>query len=86
MNTLNTLGIIKRLQEKDRGNIIHWYETVKEVKTTKIGRIVKYYSIYPDNLNPEGYKEFLLPKLIDTLTLAGFRLSELDYSIPHIAS
>jgi len=73
-------GAIARLLEKDRGETIHWYETVKEVKTTKNGnqRIIKGYSVTPDNLNIEYYKEYLLSKLKDTLSLVGFSLWELD--------
>jgi hypothetical protein len=32
------VGVIARLLEKDRGETIHWYETVKEIKTDKKGR------------------------------------------------
>ncbi|HZA70248.1 MAG TPA: hypothetical protein VE548_11170 [Nitrososphaeraceae archaeon] len=41
-------------------------------------RIVKGYSVTPDNLNIEYYKEFLSLKLRDTLNLAGFSVSPYD--------
>ena len=51
-------GIIARLLEKEKGDIIHWYEMVKEVKTNKRSkqRIVKGYSITPENVNMKLYK------------------------------
>jgi len=71
-------GIIARLLEKDKGDIIHWYETVKEVKITKNGKqkIVKGYSITPDNLNIEYYKKALTTKLRDTLEITEIRQLE----------
>jgi len=80
-------GVIARLLEKDKGDTIHWYETVKEVRIHKSGkqRIVKGYSITPENVNIELYREFLTSKLKDTLNLAGFNLSKLDCNIPRVA-
>jgi DNA polymerase I len=73
-------GVIARLL--DRGETIHWYETVEEIKTTKNGkqRIIKGYSINPDNLNIECYKKYLLSKLEDTLNLAGINVLELGHN------
>ena len=70
-------GMIARLLGKDKGDIIHWYETVK-VKVNKNGKqkIVKGYSIIPDNLNIEYYKKVLTMKLRDTLDITGICLSE----------
>ncbi len=61
--------------QRDKGDIIHWYETVKEVKINKNGkqRIVKGYSITPDDVNIEFYKNLLISKLKDTLNLAGIQ-------------
>src|SRR5918996_579318 len=66
-------GVIARLLQKDRGDIVHWYETVKEIKKTKNGkqRIAKGYSITPDNLNLACYKKYLTSKLKDTIEIAG---------------
>jgi DNA polymerase elongation subunit (family B) len=66
-------GVIARLLQKDRGDIVHWYETIKEIKTTKNGkqRIAKGYSITPDNLNLACYKKYLTSKLKDTIEIAG---------------
>ena len=79
-------GIIARLLEKDKGDIIHWYETIKEVKIKKNGkqRIVKGYSMMSENVNIELYKKFLISKLKDTLDLVGLKLSESDCNIFHI--
>ena len=76
-------GVIARLLEKDKGDIIHWYETVKEVKTYKSGKriIVKGYSVKPVDARVELYKEFLISKLKDTLEISGISLSELDHSV-----
>jgi DNA polymerase, archaea type len=81
-------GAIARSLEKDRGETIHWYEIVKEVKSSKNSklRIIKGYSIKPDDLNIECYKESLLSKLKDTLNVIGFSLSELDCNILRISS
>src|SRR5918994_7842013 len=66
-------GVIAKLLEKDKGDIIHWYEIVKEVKTNKKGRqrIVKGYSTTSENVNMTLYKKFLTSKLIDTLEIVG---------------
>ena len=68
-------GMIARLLGKDKGDIIHWYETVK-VKINKNGKqnIVKGYSITADNLNIEYYKKILTTKLRDTLDITGICL------------
>jgi DNA polymerase elongation subunit (family B) len=70
-------GMIARLHAKDKGDIIHWYEIVKEVKTNKKGRqrIVKGYSTTSENVNITLYKKFLISKLKDTLEIAGITAS-----------
>lgn len=79
-------GTIARLLSKDKGDIIHWYETAKEVKIKKSGkqRIVKGYSMIPEDVNIELYKRLLISKLKDTLNLVGFNLSILGCIIPQI--
>ena len=69
-------GVIARLLEKDKGDIIHWYETVKEIKIIKNGkhRIVKGYFVKPINLHIEQYRKILLSKLKDTLEISGISL------------
>jgi DNA polymerase elongation subunit (family B) len=69
-------GVIAKLLEKDKGDIIHWYETVKEIKIIKNGkhRIVKGYSVKPINLHIEQYRKILLSKLKDTLEISGISL------------
>src|SRR5918995_1905860 len=76
-------GVIAKLLEKDKGDIIHWYETVKEIKIVKNGkyRIVKGYSVKPINLHIEQYRKILLSKLKDTLEISGISLLELDHNI-----
>ena len=75
-------GIIARLLGKDKGDIIHWYETVREVKIDKKNkqRIVKGFSVESNNLNVEQYKKILISKLRDTLDLIGIDMANLDYS------
>lgn len=76
------VGVIARLLEKDRGETIHWYETVKEIKTDKKGRQknVKGYSTIPKNVNMAFYKQFLTSKLKDTLEIAGITAS-MEYMV-----
>jgi DNA polymerase elongation subunit (family B) len=71
-------GAIARLLGKDKGDIIHWYETIKEIKINKKSgkqRILSGYSIIPDNLNVERYKMILMSKLKDTFEIVGIELS-----------
>jgi DNA polymerase elongation subunit (family B) len=70
-------GSIAIQLKKDKGDIIHWYDTVKETRTYKNGKqkIVKSYSITPDNLNVERYKRILMSKLKDTFEIVGIDLS-----------
>lgn len=71
-------GSVARLLNKDKGDIIHWYETIKEVKITKKShkkRVVRGFSVIPDNLNVEQYKKILLSKLRDTLEISGINLN-----------
>ena len=80
-------GITARLLAKDKGDVIHWYETVKEVKIDdKNGkqRIVNGFSVEPNNLNVEQYKKILMPKLRDTLSLTGIEVSDLGCPIPQL--
>jgi DNA polymerase, archaea type len=76
------IGVIAKLLEKDRGDIIHWYETVREVKIDKKNnqRIVKGFSVESNNLNVKQYKKILISKLRDTLDLIGIDMANLDYS------
>jgi hypothetical protein len=65
-------GILAKLLDKDKGNLVYWYETLP---TT--GNDRKSFSIIPNNLNLEKYKLLLLKKLSDTLEIAGFNILHL---------
>ena len=68
-------GVIARLLEKDRGDTIHWYETIKEIKINKKfrkQRIINGFSVAPDDLNINQYRKILKSKLRDTLEIVGY--------------
>lgn len=46
-------------------------------KVNNVGKRKKSYSVKPENLNLEKYKNLLLNKLKDTLEIAGFYMGDL---------
>lgn len=70
-----------KLLDKDKGDLVSWYETCTEEydKRKQCWKKKKSYSVKPENLNLNEYKSFLLTKLKDSLEIAGI-------SIPTIAS
>jgi DNA polymerase, archaea type len=64
---------------KDKGEVVYWYETYKEeyVKSKKCWKRKDSYSIYPEKLNLDKYKTFLIDKLEDTLVITGFDVKKL---------
>src|SRR5215472_10145397 len=55
-------GILVKLLDKDKGDIVHWYATYTEVhvKNNQCWKKKKSYSIKPENLNLDEYKNLLL--------------------------
>ncbi|MGC2573368.1 MAG: DNA polymerase domain-containing protein, partial [Candidatus Nitrosopolaris sp.] len=60
-------GILAKLLHKDKGDLVYWYETSSEVyvKSKRCWKSKRDYSIYPENLNLDEYKNLLLNKLKD---------------------
>jgi hypothetical protein len=72
-------GVLARILDKDKGDIVYWYETVMidKIVSSKKQKIKNSYSIKPENLNLEKYKYLLLSKLNDTLEIVGFNIADL---------
>ncbi|MFY9870527.1 MAG: DNA polymerase domain-containing protein, partial [Candidatus Nitrosopolaris sp.] len=64
-------GILAKSLDKDKGDLVHWYETYTEeyVKSKQCWKKKKRYSIKPENLNLDEYKNLLLNKLTDSLEI-----------------
>jgi DNA polymerase elongation subunit (family B) len=72
-------GVLARILDKDKGDMVYWYETVmidERVSSKKL-KIKNSYSTKPENLNIEKYKGLLLSKLNNTLEIAGFNIDDL---------
>ena len=78
-------GILAKLLDKDKGDLVYWYETytLEYVKSKECWKRKKNYSIKPENLNLDEYKNLLLNKLKDSLEIAGFDTDELKLQISH---
>ena len=72
-------GSLAKLLGKDKGDLVYWYETYTEEydKRKQCWKRKKSYSVKPDSLNPDAYKNLLLNKLADSLEIAGFKMDEL---------
>lgn len=76
-------GVLARMLDKDKGDIVCWYETVminervSSKNTIKKQKMKNSYSTKPENLNLEKYKGLLLSKLNDTLEIVGFNVADL---------
>jgi hypothetical protein len=73
-------GILAKLLDKDKRDLVYWYETFteedgKDKRSQKRKR--RSYSVKPENLNLEEYKNMLVNKLKDTLEIVGFSISDL---------
>jgi DNA polymerase, archaea type len=78
----------RRLAEllgKDKGDMVHWYETYKDVYVDKKGKRYwkreKTYSTRPENLSLDEYKKLLLKKLKDSLEITGFDVKSLEQEL-----
>ncbi|MFZ0514393.1 MAG: hypothetical protein WAM14_22505, partial [Candidatus Nitrosopolaris sp.] len=78
-------GILANLLGKDKGDLVYWYETFTEVyvKSKQCWKKKKGYSVKPENLNLDGYKELLLNKLTDSLEITGFNMDDLRLQLSH---
>jgi DNA polymerase I len=65
-------GVLAKLLDKDKGDLIYWYETIPTIENDR-----KSFSIIPKNLSLEKYKLLLFMKLSDTLEIAGFNILDL---------
>ena len=58
-------GILAKLLDKDKADLVYWYETctLEHVKSKECLKRKKSYSVKPENLNLDEYKNLLLNKL-----------------------
>jgi DNA adenine methylase Dam len=78
-------GILAKLLDKDKGDLVYWYETYTQeyVRSKQCWKRKKIYSVKPENLNLDEYKNLLLNKLKDSLEIAGFDTDELKLQLSH---
>jgi DNA polymerase, archaea type len=78
-------GILAKLLDKDKGDLVYWYETYEDiyVESKQCCKKKKSYSVKPDNLNLDQYKNLLLKKLTDSLEIAGFEMDDLRLQLSH---
>jgi hypothetical protein len=71
--------VLAKLLGKDKGDLVYWYETYTEeyVESKKCWKRTRSYSIKPEKINLEEYKNLLHRKLKDTLEIAGFNVNDL---------
>jgi hypothetical protein len=68
------VGILAKLLDKDRGDLVYWYETYEHiyVESKQSWKRKKGYSVKPENLNLGEHKNLLLNKLKHSLEITGF--------------
>ena len=78
-------GILAKLLGKDKGDLVYWYETFTEVyvKSKQCWKKKKGYSVKPENLNLDGYRNLLLKKLTDSLEITDFNMDDLRLQLSH---
>jgi DNA polymerase I len=76
-------GILAKSLDKDKGDLVHWYETYEDiyVESKRCWKRKKRYSIKPENLNIDEYKNLLLNKLKDSLETTGFNIAALEQEL-----
>jgi hypothetical protein len=81
-------GILAKSLDKDKGDLVHWYETFTEVyvKSKRCWKRKKSYSVKPENLNLDEYKNLLLNKLIDSLEITGFNIDNLRLRLSYVTT
>jgi hypothetical protein len=72
-------GVLAKLLGKDKGDLVYWYETYTEeyIESKKYWKRKRSYSVKPEKINLEEYKNLLLKKLKDTLEIAGLNMNNL---------
>jgi len=75
---------LAKLLYKDKGDLVYCYETFTEeyIASKKCWKRKKSYSVKPEKINLEEYKNLLLRKLKDTLEIAGFNVDDLRRQQP----
>jgi DNA polymerase, archaea type len=80
-------GILAKLLDKDKGDLVYWYETSTKVyvKSKQCWKRKTGYSVEPTNLNRDEYKNLLLKKLKDSLEITGFNTVDFkrEHDQPH---
>jgi DNA polymerase, archaea type len=80
-------GILAKILDKDKGDLVYWYETSTKVyvKSKQCWKRKTGYSVKPTNLNRDEYKNLLLKKLEDSLETAGFNTADLKRELVTIS-
>ena len=78
-------GRLAKLLDKDKGDLVYWYETYEDeyVERKQYWKRNKGYSVKPENLDLDGYKNLLLNKLKDSLEITGFNTDDLRPRLSH---
>jgi hypothetical protein len=78
-------GVLAKLLGRDKDDLVNWYEmyTKKYEKNKRCWKRNKSYSVTPDNLNLDEYKNLLLKKLRDSLEITGFKMDDLRLQLSH---
>jgi DNA polymerase elongation subunit (family B) len=78
-------GTLANLLDKDKGDLVYWYETQTEEydKGKHCWKRKRGYSVKPENLNLDKYKDLLLNKLTDSLEITGFNMNDLRKHLIH---
>jgi DNA polymerase, archaea type len=76
-------GILAKMLDKDKGDLVYWYATYKDVyvESKRCWKREKAYSVKPENLNLDRYKKLLLKKLKDSLEITGFNTTALEQEL-----
>jgi DNA polymerase, archaea type len=76
---------LAKLLDKDKGDLVYWYETQTEEydKGKHCWKKKRGYSVKPENLNLDKYKDLLLNKLKDSLEITGFNMDSLRKHLSH---
>ena len=73
-NENDRMRVLAKMLGAHKGDTVYWYETLSESVHDKTNRP---YSIKPENLNLDEYKNLLLNKLADILEIIGFNMDGL---------
>jgi DNA polymerase, archaea type len=84
-NENDRMRVLGKMAGAKKGDTVCWYETFTEeyVKSRQCWKRKKSYSVKPENLNLDAYKNLLLNKLTDSLEIAGFKMDDLRENVSH---